>query len=253
MTNTRLVAAFLLALAALPAATRLEGQGLGGLIKKKAAEAAKGKDNKADQGRTLAKDEGPITSQFEKECGPLTPDALDRFMNGLETEAAARDAFDRKIAGARPDDEVSACRGQESMSPDAMAIIQRGMGGGGSTDQIQKQMEQNRADLETYLTRKCGEPVSKYEFNRYNEYEAARKSGAKAAGVNPNCYDKLKEFALFFCKGMTPAQQTAAAEQGIKVRGHGQGVWVYTAEEATALAAKCGKLVPLIDATGYTL
>ena len=45
---------------------RVESQGLGGLIKKKATEAVKGKDGKSEQGKTAEKDDGPITSQFGK-------------------------------------------------------------------------------------------------------------------------------------------------------------------------------------------
>lgn len=250
MRNTRSVALFLLALVVLPVGSRVNAQGIGGLIKKKATDAVKG--NKGDKGKTVAKDDGPITSQFEKECGPLTPDGIDRFLKGLEIELAGRAAFDRKLAGTKPDEEVRACRDKETISPDAMAIIQRGLSGDGLTvDHVQKQMEKNRADLETYLTRKCGEPVSKYEGDRYKEYDAAQKAGAKEAGVSDDCYNKLKEFGLFFCKGMTPAQQQAAVQDGIKVPGFGSGVWVYTAEEAKALAPKCGKLVGQIEATGY--
>lgn len=224
---------------------------IGGLIKKKAAEAVKGKDGKSDQGKTVAKDDGPITSQFEKECGPVTPDAIEKFLKGLQAEAAGRDAYDRKLAGTKPNEEVNACRGKETGSSEAMQIIQRGLANGGTTEYVQKTMEQNRLDLEKYLVKKCGEPASKYEYDKTKEYEAAQKAGENAAGLNHDCYNKLKEFALAFCKTLTPAQQKIATEQGIKVPGFGSGVWVFTADEAKAISPHCGELVPALKATGW--
>lgn len=231
---------------------RVDSQGIGGLIKKKAVEAAKGKDAKTDQGKTVAKDEGPITSQFAKECGPVTPEAIDKFFRGLQAEIAGREAYDRKLAGTKPDDDVNQCRGKETMSPEAMALIQRGLQNGGTTDYVQKQIEKNREDLEKHLVNKCGVGRAKIEQDRYGEYDAARKAGLSASGLSQDCYDKLKEFVLAFCKGLTPAQQKVATEQGIKVPGQGSGVfWVFTADEAKAMVPHCGDLVRAVNATGY--
>jgi len=242
----------LAALLAVPQPRQAHAQ-IGGLIKKKAAEAVKGKDGKSDQGKTVAKDDGPITSQFGKECGPVTPDAVEKFLKGLEIEVAGREGYDRKLAGAKPNEQVNACRGQETIGPEGIAIVQRGLANGGTTDYVQKQMAKNREDLETYLTRKCGEPVSKYQYDKNKEYDAAKKAGAEAAGLTDKCYDKLKEFALAFCKTLTPAQQKIATEQGIKVPGFGSGVWVFTADEAKALFPHCGELVPALKATGWEI
>lgn len=53
-------------------ADRVESQGLGDRIKKKAADAAKGKDTKKAEAKNDKKDAGPITSQMG-ECGRLRP------------------------------------------------------------------------------------------------------------------------------------------------------------------------------------
>lgn len=242
--RTMLVLAALFATLSTP---RADAQGIGGLIKKKAAEAAKGKDAKKE----VAKDDGPLTSQFEKECGPVTPDGVDKFLKGLQAEIAGRQAYDNKLAGTKPDAEVNACRGSETIGPESIAIIQRGLQNGGTTDYVQKQMEKNREDLEKLLTKKCGEPQSKYIYDKSKEYDAARKAGAAAAGVKEECYDKLKEFALAFCKTLTPAQQKTAMEQGIKVPGWGAGVWVFTPDEAKAFFPRCGELVSALKTVGY--
>src|SRR6185436_13411330 len=102
---------------------------------------------KSEQGKTVAKDDGTITSQFGKECGPVTPEGIEKFLEGLQAEAAGRAAYDRKLAGAKPDAEVNECRGKQTMSSEAMALIQRGLANGGRTAYVQKQMDQNRADL----------------------------------------------------------------------------------------------------------
>ena len=224
---------------------------IGGLIKKKAADAVKAKDSK-NEGKTAAKDEGPIKSEFEKEVGPVTPTSIDNYYRGLQVEIAGRQAYDRKLAGTRPDSEVDACRRNETITPEGIAIIQRGLANGGTTDYVMKQMEKNREDLETHLIKKCGLRRSPIEQDQYKEYEAAIQAGMNAAGVSRNSYGKLQEFVLAFCKGLTPAQQKAATEKGIKVPGHGSGVfWVFTADEAKAMFPRCGELLKAITATGY--
>jgi hypothetical protein len=57
MRTAAIFALMFVSLAATP--YRVESQGLGGLIKKKAAEAAKGKDAKPAPAKTAAKDDGP--------------------------------------------------------------------------------------------------------------------------------------------------------------------------------------------------
>ena len=111
-------------------------------------------------------------------------------------------------------------------------------------------MAQNMVDVEAHLVKKCGTDPAQVDPRR--ERENARRAGAKAAGMSDDCYDKLKEFALAFCK-LSPAQQQAAVQNGIKVPGQGKGEWVFTADEAKALQPRCSELVPAIEATGYTL
>ena len=66
-----------------------------------------------------------------------------------------------------------------------------------------------------------------------------------------DCYDKLKEFVLSFCK-LPPETRKAAVEKGIRVPGKGSAQWVFTAEQAKAIDPRCGALVQDIEATGYT-
>jgi hypothetical protein len=228
---------------------RVESQRIGGMIKKKAADAAKGKDSKKDQGKTEKKDEGPITSQMG-DCGPLTREKVSDFLRGLKTEQTQRTDFDNMFSGLRPHAAIIACRNNEVMGTTIQKIMMQGMKEGASDAQLQKAMAKNMADVEEYLVKKCGEDPSK--FNQRDAYAAAKKAGAKAAGLSDDCYDKLKEFALGFC-GLSAAEQKIATEQGIKAKGQGEGVWVFTADEAKAFAPHCGELVPAIQALGYKL
>jgi hypothetical protein len=234
--------AALLTLAAFTTFVPAIGQSqVGGLIRKAATDAAKKSEEKK-------KNDGPIQSQFEKECGALTGDVLDQFLQAMDAEIAARAEYDKKRALTKPDAEVNACRRTESTSPEAMKIMQNGLVAGASTDQLTKAMEKNQLDLEAHMIKKCGERESK--FSQFDENAAIRNAASKM-GITPNCYSKLKEITIFFCRGLTAEQQKSAVENGIRVPGFGGAEWVFTAAEASVLAPRCGRLVPKIDATGY--
>jgi len=225
-------------------ADRVESQGLGDRIKKKAADAAKGKDSKKDQAKNDKKDAGPITSQMG-DCGPLTPEKVSDLLRGLKTEQTQRNDFDSMFRGLRSHEAIIACRNNEVMGGAIQKIMNQGMKEGASNAELQKAMAKNMAEVEEYLVKKCGQDPSK--FSQRDAYNAAHKAGAKAAGLSETCYDKMKEYALGFC-GLTAAQQQIATEQGIRAPGWGAGVWVFTADEAKAFAPHCVELVPAIQA-----
>lgn len=228
---------------------RVESQGLGGLIKKKAADAAKGKDSKKDQAKNDKKDDGPITSRMG-DCGPLTREKVSDFLRGLQAEQTQRSDFDEMFSGLRTQEQVIACRNKEVMGPEIQKIMMQGISENASQAQLTKAMAKNREDVEAYLVKKCGQDPSK--FSKADAYSKARAAGAKAAGLSDDCYDKMKEYALAFCN-LSPAEQQAAVQNGIKAKGKGNGEWVFTADEAKAFAPHCSELVPLIQALGYKL
>ena len=221
-----------------------QSQGLGDRIKKKAADAAKGKDSKKDQAKNDKKDGGPITSQMG-DCGPLTPEKVSDFLRGLKTEQTQRNDFDSMFRGLRSHEAIIACRNNEVMGGAIQKIMMQGIKEGAPPAQLQKAMAKNMVDVEDYLVKKCGEDPSK--FSQRDAYAAAHKAAAKAAGLSEDCYDKMKEYALGFC-GLTAAQQKIATEQGIKAPGWGSAEWIFTADEAKAFAPHCAELVPAIEA-----
>lgn len=244
MSLARFVASILFAIATASTATSLEGQ-IGGLIKKKATEAVKGKDTK--KASEEKKEEDPTKSKWEEEkCGPLTSDRLNDFERGLRTETTQRREFDQMFRSLRTQAQVVQCRNQELMTPAAQAILGRGASPNASNAQLQKAMEKNTKDLMEHLDKKCGQDPSQVKPG--DAYRRAREEAAKAADLTPECYDKMKEITIAFCETFTPEQQNTAAEKGIRVPGKGNAFWVFTPVEATALKGKCADLLPIIKA-----
>ena len=189
-------------------------------------------------------------------------DALQQQINDLNAEVAdlKRSTPDQytdvvQKQGDKPDvavslktmGEYSACRDKELSGAAYQKIMMQGFTGSAtpSAAQVKKQMEKNSADAEVYIERKCGKDPSKY--NKDDVYRKAEKDGAKAAGMDDKCYEELKERAYAFCQ-LSPAAQEAAKQNGIKVDVVGvPDDWVYTADEAKALAAKCPDLIKAID------
>src|SRR4029434_5995560 len=96
-----------IALATVPAGP-VEAQ-IGGFIKKKAVEAAKGKTDTKDDGSKAPADS----------CGPITQQKVQDFLRGLQTEGAARYEFDSRVAKAdssraEAEPRIKACRDAEA-------------------------------------------------------------------------------------------------------------------------------------------
>ena len=103
--GTALVVAALLALAV----PRPAESQIGGFIKKKATDVAKGEAEK----------KGDASTSKADSCGSITPQKMQDFLRGLQTEGAARYEFDSRVAredSARAEAEprVKACRDAEN-------------------------------------------------------------------------------------------------------------------------------------------
>jgi hypothetical protein len=226
----------------------VESQGFKDRLKKKASEAVKGKDDKSGKkDDSKQQSDNSRTSPWPKECPPLTPEKVRDFLRGLETEANVRQSFDDMAVSLKTAVEYSACRDKELSGPAYQKIMMQGFTGNAtpSAAQVKKQMEKNGAEAEVYIEHKCGKDPSKY--NKADVYAKAEKDGAKAAGLDDKCYQEMKERAYAFCL-LPPAAQEAAKQNGIKVDVIGVTEdWVYTADEAKAVAAKCPELIKAID------
>src|SRR5690348_4856525 len=113
VTGTALVLAALLAV--LPA--RSAQSQLKGLIKKKAVEAAKGAPDKTADASTAKTDN----------CGPITPEKIQDFLRGLQTEGSAQRQFDAMRSQAESSGvRAKACRDAGTGGPDYTKMMMEG-------------------------------------------------------------------------------------------------------------------------------
>jgi hypothetical protein len=274
MTKRRTIVAILAILSLLPAVDRLEGQGIGGLIKKKVSESVKGGDKKDQAGgkqeANAATDVAPAGSKLPR---ALTDVTLTAFKKGLTVERDHRQATVKFLATLKTTEQYKACEQSLAASPEMQKIVMS-MGDlpdNATQEQIQKLSEKMSADMQKLLLSKCGEDPGKYHNSwRRSQMEAAEAAGVKAfsaalgsasGGGGPFLsfeeqpddnyfYRLLKEWTPPFCNLSKEAQQ-AAAEKGVSVPGQGQGIaFAYTAMEARLLMRQCEELMVLLSVLG---
>jgi hypothetical protein len=235
VSGTALVIATLLA--ALPA-NPAQSQ-IGGLIKKKAAEAVKGKAaDKTDDASTAATDS----------CGPLTPQKVQDLLRGLQAEATARNEFDSMVAKAEAskaesDAKSKACRDAENGGPTMQKMLTEGFTGSNAPSTgaaVQEQMAKNKAKWEEYLDKKCGKTTAAPTYDQRDAYKKAHADGAKAAGMSEYCYDVAADRVIAFCR-LGAKEQKAAVENGLRVEKTRE--WLFTADEAKAIQPHCNELM----------
>jgi len=239
-----LVAAAVLALAT----PRPAESQIGGFIKKKAGDIAKGEtDKKTD-----------VSTSKADSCGPITPQKLQDFLRGLQTEGAARNEFDSRVARedsvrAEAEPRVKACRDAENGGATFQKMMTDGFTGANAPSTaaaVQAQMDKNKAKYDEYLEKKCGKIPPSTSHDPGDTYRKAHANGAREAGMSEFCYDVLADRVIAFCK-LPKDQQRAAADKGLRVEKTHE--WLYTADEAKALQAHCDELMPALKKSGNTL
>jgi hypothetical protein len=238
-----LVVAAVLALAAPRSA---ESQ-IGGFIKKKAGDVAKGEaEKKAD-----------VSKSKSDSCGPITSQKVQDFLRGLQTEGAARNEFDSRIAredAARAEAEprVKACQDAEAGGATFQKMMTEGFTGANAPSTpaaVQAQMDKNKAKYDEYLDKKCGKVPPATSHDPGDTYRKAHANGAKEAGMSEYCYDVMADRAIAFCK-LPNKEQAKAADKGIRIENVGE---VFTADEAKAIQPHCGEIMPALKKAGNTL
>lgn len=237
------VAALLATLSARPVQSQI-----GGFIKKKAVEAAKGKADKTDDAATAPADS----------CGPITPEKVQAFLRGLQAEGSARTEFDTRVARAesiRAESEprIKACRDAENGGPTFVKIMTDGFTGTTAPSTgpaVQAQMDKNKVKLDEYLDKKCGKVAPPVSQDPGDTYRKAHAAGLAASGMSEYCYDVLGDRVIAFCK-LPKDQQQAAADKGLRAEKTRQ--WLFTADEAKALQPRCNDLLAALKTAGSTL
>jgi hypothetical protein len=237
--GTALVLATLLA--AIPA--RPVQPQIGGFIKKKAVDAAKGK-----------KEEGELTSSWATDsCGPITPEKIQNLLKGLQADAAARAEFDDATKKAETTREqaaakTKACRDAENGGTTFQQMMIDGFSGPNppsTAAAVQAQMEKNKLKWAEYLDKKCGkEPTASSGPSQREAYDKAHAAGAKAAGMSEYCYDVMSDAVIAFCK-LSAKEQKAAVENGLRAGNAKQ--WLFTKDEAKAIQPYCTDLLAALN------
>lgn len=252
MVRRQVPVAILLSLCLAPG---LQAQGIGSAIKKKVTQAAKGNAN-----TPAAAQQAP--AQNGSRLGfQLTGPVLDAFKNGLDTEIAGRQAYLKSIANLKSEDEFQLCAGYTAASEEGMALqdeFSNRMDKVSTQADMQKVMKWMTDSMAVLTTKACGpDPTPKLKA-KDDEFQKALDAGlaefgkgfpgVKASDVRWN-YNVLKEWILPFC-GLSQQEQQNAAANGLSIHGSGGAnvQFVYTADEAKLLMARCAALTPLIQA-----
>jgi hypothetical protein len=210
-------------------AAPMDAQGIGGLIRRKAAEAVGGGEkNKATEPTTGS-------GAGERTCGPLTDDIMDKFVKGLETELAELKAALADSAKAHSP-EYEQCRTQLMMSAEVTKLGQQ-IG----TVANYGPLEFN-ADVMALTTRKCGKSPADADKVLFERSREGWRLAAKAVGLSEECYIILKEHAYPFCR-LSAAMQKDAVSKGI----NGAGVGVYSSNEARMYHSRCPRIKSLME------
>jgi hypothetical protein len=221
---------------------------IGGFIKKKASDVAKGEANK----------KGDASTSKADSCGPITPQKVQDFLRGLQAEGTARNEFDSRVARedssrAEAEPRVKACRDAENGGATFQKMMTDGFTGANAPSTaaaVQAQMDKNKAKYEEYLDKKCGKVPPPSSHDPGDTYRKAHANGAKEAGMSEFCYDVLADRVIAFCR-LPKDQQKAAADKGLRVEKTNE--WLFTADEAKALHAHCDELMPALKKAGSTL
>jgi len=221
---------------------------IGGFIKKKATDIAKGKGGEADKGSTAPTDS----------CGPVTPQRVQDFLRGLQAEGAARNEFDSRVAKeeasrAEAEPRIKACRDAENGGATFQKMMTEGFTGANPPSTgpaVQAQMDKNKAKYEEYLDKKCGKVPPPTSYDPGDTYRKAHAAGAKDAGMSEYCYDVLADRVIAFCK-LGKKDQMTAVEKGLRVEKTHE--WLFTADEAKAIQPHCGELMAALKNAGNTL
>jgi hypothetical protein len=237
MLTSRITVAVLLSFTVV---STVEAQGLGGLIKRKAAEAVG-----ADKSKTA--ETKPVTDHGS--CGDVTDDVMERFLKGLEVEAAETRAATEEMAKAeaRTYDEDRACHTQAQMSPEARKIQEEWVSSASTGDPV-KANAKYVADLEALRVKRCGKTKDELTKAAYARRDGAYKAGLAASGMEEACYLWLKEHAYPFCVAPAALQQKAS-EKGLatELGPDGRKVGVYTPNQARKYKPHCSRIVSLMD------
>ena len=153
MTSSRLTRFLVLACALVVAVPEVSSAQLGGLIKRKIAEAAK-------------KGGEPEAADAPTGAVAITDESLTGLERGLQTEIDLRGQLKTELAtNAKAVQDYEACKGRVPTSPEAMQIALRmaDLPPNATQQDLIKLAERNKQDLDTLTLKTCGPEVKKID------------------------------------------------------------------------------------------
>jgi hypothetical protein len=236
---------------ALFAPTSAQGQfgGLGKRVRRAVqdATAERPAETKSAEAASPAKEvAGP--SPYNEHVLRITPELLGRLATGLRAEAADRAELARLTAAIRTPEDHQKCMLQATASQKGEAVREELRVKGEaflentSDAAAAAAYQQAQATVVAFMETECGPEPKKAasEIQRLNS--RPEKAGGEAAGLTSHQYAILKE-------RVTPLCGVGAATGEVRIPGEGKNIfWVYSPEEVSALAPRCGELLPLVQA-----
>jgi hypothetical protein len=171
-------------------------QGVGGLIKRKAAEVVKPKNEPAAKANEPA---APTSAAFPFD---LTAESMEAFKRGLDVEISMRAEYRKEVAAMKSQAEYDKCTQEAAMSSDAQKVMEEYVTRSEKVktqEEVQKLTVWQNEAIDAVLLKRCGQnprPLIEAQTQRFTK--------AQFAGA--------VEFAKTFRKPSTPDQQPGGRE-----------------------------------------
>ena len=249
---------------------------IGGLIKRKAAEAVKGPEKKAEEKPA----DNAISLGGARELNATNIDAL---IEGLKTEVALRDAYKAEVAKYPTREQYNKCQQDVAMSPENQKLLEiLNLPDNATTEQLQAATKRFGEEGMALLKKKC--PLDPNDVSdvakqkRLGEIEgkaaeaAARKRAGGGGGFNSSdgpylsddsqgidaktdkerlSYSVEKERFTMLCSVLKadPKKRQEGLANGLRIPGTGTRIfWVFTpAEVKDAVQQKCDEFEKLME------
>jgi hypothetical protein len=238
---------------------------IGGLIKKKVAEVTGDKKAEAATQERASQDPDVL---------PMTDAVVTSFAAGLRTEIALRDEFRKVLATYKTREQYNKCTSELAMTEEGQKIVLQfaNLPDNATSADIQRITEKMNVEMNALMKKHCGTHVDEEwpgpkRSAKLQEIEAKAAAEVKA-GEEPDAsldgdveetwaetaarasvrqYQILKERVVPFCKEYEKGTIKLDGKP-VKFPGSGNNMyWVYTAEEAAALAKRCKELMALLE------
>ena len=257
MTRSQVSAVALAAIAALAPIQSAEAQ-LGGLIKKKVAEAVRPAEKAAEPARSG----NQPGSLFNADVMQITPASIESMNQAMANERSMQDEFRKELAKYPTREQYAECQSKAATSPEGQKImaVMGNMPATMTPEEHQRIMTKMGTDMEALIKKKCPLNPDDWQDHKKRErlVEIHRKasapfdtigvkgvSGDGVSELSARRNDILTERIVAYCEAKNGGIDVSGDADGLKFPGTGKDIyWVYTAEELKVLATiDCDKFL----------